>query len=191
MTTALVPDRPRLSGGEEAPYEIVAGQKREKPPMGMLENWIVGTLFFWLDSFVRSRRLGKVIAETLFVLDAASQLQRRPDLAFVSRTRWPRPPVRTNAWDVVPDLAVEVISPTNTADDVVEKIEEYFAAGVRLVWVIYGELQRIYVYQSPKAVSILDTHDILDGGETIPGFSLPLATLFEDLSPERERPRAD
>lgn len=186
MTTALVDDRSPLSSGDEAPYEMVYGQKKEKPPMGMLENWIVGTLFFWLDSYVRSRRLGKVIAETLFVLDASLQLQRRPDLAFVSRTRWPKPPMRTNAWDVVPDLAVEVISPTNTADAVVEKIEEYFAAGVHLVWVIYGELQRIYVYESPKSVTILDSGDILEGGETIPGFSLPVATLFEDLNPEPE-----
>ncbi len=186
MTTTLAHDRLPSHCSDDIPYEIVYGQRRDKPAMGMLENWIVGNLFFALDSFVRSRRLGKVIAETLFVLNASSQLQRRPDLAFVSRARWPGPPVRTNAWDVIPDLAVEVISPTNTADEVIGKIEEYFTAGVRLVWVIYGELQRIYVYRSPKSVSILDSSNVLDGGETIPGFSLSVAQLFEDLNPQRE-----
>jgi Uma2 family endonuclease len=107
-------------------------------------------------------------------------LERRPDLAYVSRQRWQRP-TQTGAWTVVPDLAVEVISPTNRAPEVLQKIDEYFAAGVRLVWVIYCEPRKVYVYRSNLDIQVLAPQDTLDGDAVIPGFSLPVAKLFEDL----------
>ena len=84
----------------------------------------------------------------------------------------------TESWDVVPDLAVEVISKTNSANAVARKIEEYFQAGVSLVWVIYPGTSKIYVYDSPTRVRILQLGDELDGEEVIPGFRVPLSTLF-------------
>jgi Uma2 family endonuclease len=149
--------------------------------MGMLQTWVASTLLVILGDFVRGHRLGKVVSETLFLLDKTADLKRRPDLAFVSRERWPRGPRPTAEWDVVPDLAVEVISPTNTAKEVLDKIGEYFATGVRRVWVAYCEQQLVYVYRSPKAIQVLGHEDALDGEDVIPGFRLPLATLFEDL----------
>jgi Uma2 family endonuclease len=120
--------------------------------------------------------------ETLFRLDAARGLERRPDVAFVSYQRWPRDRKmrRANAWEVVPDLAVEVISPTNLAEAVAVKIQEYFQVGVRLVWVIYPRLCQIDVYESATQSRILKKTDELIGGEVVPGFRLPVAALFED-----------
>ena len=83
-------------------------------------------------------------------------------------------------WDMVPDMAIEIVSPTNTADHVQEKIHEYFAAGVRRVWVVYPRQQEIYVYASPTEIQVLQLGHDLDGGDLIPGFRLPLAALFED-----------
>ena len=109
-------------------------------------------------------------------------MKRRPDVSFVSSSRWPldRGIPRTSAWDVVPDLAVEVVSPTNTAEAVLAKLEEYFRAGTRLVWVVFPDQEKVYVYESPTTVRILQAGDDLDGGAVLPGFRYSLAELFGD-----------
>jgi Uma2 family endonuclease len=180
MTAVLERVDQRFEVDDDSLYEVVRGERVEKRPMGMLQAWVASTLLGILDNFVRSHRLGKVISESLFVLDPATDLQRRPDLAFVSRQRV-RKPVQSAAWDVVPDLAVEVISPTNRAPEVLQKIDEYFAAGVRLVWVIYCEPRKVYVYRSDMDIRVLAPQDTLDGDDVIPDFSLLVAKLFEDL----------
>jgi Uma2 family endonuclease len=116
----------------------------------------------------------------LFRID--KDLQRRPDVAFVSAERWPigRRIPDDAAWDVVPDLAIEVVSPTNTAAEVLARVREYFQAGVRRVWVVYPNERLIYTYQSPTSVRVLQAGDDLDGDPLLPGFRLPLTTLFED-----------
>ena len=79
---------------------------------------------------------------------------------------------RTEGWDVVPDLAVEVISESNTANAVAIKIEEYFQAGVRVVWVVLPVTKKVYVYESPTQVRILQVGDMLEGGDLLPGFQV-------------------
>jgi Uma2 family endonuclease len=161
-------------------YEVVDGQIEENPPMGARESILASFLHELLAPFSRSTRLGRVVTETLFLLDRSRRLKRRPDVAFVSAKRWSlkREAPGTESWDVIPDLAVEVISKSNSANAVASKIEEYFQAGVSLVWVIYPATSKIYVYDSPTRVRILELGDELDGGEVIPGFSVPLSTLF-------------
>ena len=79
---------------------------------------------------------------------------------------------------MIPNLAVEVVSPTNAADEILSKIHEYFRAGVELVWVIYPEHAEVYVYTGPLDLHILGRTGILDGGKVLPGFQLPVAELF-------------
>ena len=143
MATATPPD----AAAEDVLYEVVDGQVVEKPPMGSFETDVATFLTGLLGPFVRERRLGRVMAETLFRIDRAKDLQRRPDIAFVSDARWParRRAPNCAVWDMVPDLAIEVISPTNTANYVVDKIADYFGAGVRLVWVVYPRRGLVYV----------------------------------------------
>ncbi|MBW3540331.1 MAG: Uma2 family endonuclease [Planctomycetes bacterium] len=163
-------------------YEVVDGQWREIEPMGALEGMLATELVRYLGNFVFEHKRGFVGTEILFELDADRRLRRRPDVAFVSFERWPRRSVpRTEAWPVVPDLAVEVVSPTNRAEDINEKLTDYFAAGVRLVWVLYPEPGRIYVYTSPTQVRGLERSETLDGGDVLPGFSLPIERLYERL----------
>jgi Uma2 family endonuclease len=118
----------------------------------------------------------------LYRIDQAKDLQRRPDVSFVSHARWPirRRVPDVPVWDLVPDLAIEVVSPSNSANDVQKRIHEYFNAGVIRVWVVYPEEREVYVYSSPKQIQVLQIGDDLDGGELLPGFRLPLAALFED-----------
>jgi Uma2 family endonuclease len=137
-------------------------------------------LLRWLAPFVDEARLGHVAQEMLFILRRSPELKRRPDLAFVSAERWPmgkRAP-RTEAWDVVPDLAVEVVSQSNSDDEVAQKIEDYFRAGCRQFWVVYPVTSKVHVYESPTRVTILQVGDDLRGDPLVPGFRLPLATLF-------------
>jgi Uma2 family endonuclease len=166
----------------ETLYEIVDGQRVEKAPMGTFEVFIAAILDQLLGAFVRSNRLGRVFPEMLFRINALGSPQRRPDVAFVSYSRWPRDRKvdSANGWDVVPELAVEVISPSDPAIAVVEKIHEYFQAGVLRVWVVYPNVRQVYVYEGPARVQILDVDRELDGGDILPGFRLSLAELFED-----------
>src|SRR4051812_4518343 len=118
----LVPDAAPLAPEEEAIlaadadalYEVVNGRRVELPPMGAFETDVAFALGFFLGLFCRTHRLRKVEVEMMFRLDATTDLQRRPDVSFVSYERWPRgrPVPRAPSWDVVPDLAVEVVSPT-------------------------------------------------------------------------------
>ena len=174
-------------------YEVVDGQIVENPPMGARESILASFLLALMGPFARSNRLGRVVTETLFLIDRARKLKRRPDVAFVSAKRWSlkREVPDTESWDVVPDLAVEVISKTNSANAVARKIEEYFQAGVSLVWVIYPATSKIYVYDSPTSVRILQLGDELDGEGVIPGFRVPLSTLFGRKKKPKRQPKAE
>ena len=83
-----------------------------------------------------------------------------------------------NAWDIVPELMVEVVSPHDLAEEIVERLEEYWAAGTQLVWVVYPTQRLVYVYESLRQVRILAAADELTGGSVLPGFRIPIASLF-------------
>jgi Uma2 family endonuclease len=172
---------------EQAPldslYEVIDGQRVEKPPMATDAGWIAAILDQILGGFVRTHRLGRVGPELLFRLREGHP-QRRPDVAFVSYGRWPRERKLTKdeAWDVVPDLAVEVISPSNRAGAMRRKIGEYFQAGVRRVWVVYPDERMIDIYDSPRSNRTVGLGDELSDDEILPGFRMPVAELFEDIA---------
>lgn len=162
-------------------YEVVEGRVLEKT-MGSRDVEITAILDQHLGAFARSNRLGRALIEFIFRIDAARNLQRRPDVSFVSHVKWPvqRRVPDVPVWNMVPDLAIEVVSPSNTAAPVQEKIHEYFSVGVVAVWVVYPRQKQVYVYTSLTRIQALQLGDELDGGDLVPGFRLPLAALFED-----------
>jgi Uma2 family endonuclease len=173
------PAAPRLDGKDH--YEVVNGRRVQTPRMGSYESCFASDLAYYLnDHFSQIGRLGRVVVELLFRIDVATDLQRRPDLAYVSFERWPssKRPAPKDAWNVVPDLAVEVVSDNNTANEIQAKIQDYFRSGVRLVWVVYPMQSQVFVYESPTRIRVLEKTDALDGGEVLPLFRLPLITLF-------------
>lgn len=187
---AAFPSSSGLSLGADALYEVVNGQQVEVPSMGAFENYLATLLVSIITPYARSHRLGFAVMETLFDLGSETP-QRRPDVAFVSRTRWPEREVpRVNAWPVVPDLAVEVVSQSNTAWEIAGKVDEYLRAGVVAVWVIYPELEQVYVHESPSSVRIAALEDDLDGGTFLPGLLIPVKGLFEELAPD-DQPSGD
>jgi Uma2 family endonuclease len=175
-------------GAEEAFYEIINGERLEIPPMSAYAGKVASRLVRKLGDFAEAQQLGEAVVETLFRLPLAEDQgrNRRPDVAFVSFDRWPadRPqPVDANAWDVVPDLAVEVVSPHDLAEDLLDKILEYFRAGVRLVWMIWPRQRQVYAYETPTRIRVLAEADALEGEPVLPGFRLPLASLFDPVAP--------
>jgi Uma2 family endonuclease len=167
-------------------YEVVNGEIKELHG-GARQVQIAFYLAHLLESFARPKKLGQAVTEMLFHLrDDAPE--RRPDAAFISASRWPlrRRAPSTNAWNVVPDLAVEVVSPTNTFDEIRGKTLEYFQAGVLMVWVVPTIHEEVHVYLSPTEPRILTRADILRGEPVLPSFELPLHELFvgQDTDPD-------
>lgn len=169
---------------DEDRFEVVHGQRVELPPMSAYASIIASRLLIELGVWCKAKAKGRAVSETLFRLSLASgEVQRRPDVAFVSYDRWPQKepvPKDEAGWNVVPDVAVEVISPTDRAEDVLEKIEEYFQAGALQVWVVYPRRIIIHIYESLSQIHGLTHGDELKGGNVLPDFHLALADLFSD-----------
>ena len=179
----LIPAKTSAGVADEVLYEIIDGQRVELPPMSVyataVASWLVGALAI----FSHAHPLGLPFAQMLFRLPVAVSRNRRPDVAFVTYERWPKNwliPSTDNAWEVAPDLAVEVTSPNDLADEIMQKITKYFQAGVRLVWIVYPLQRLVYVHESPSQVRVLTYTDELDGGSVLPGFRLPLVNLFQE-----------
>lgn len=166
---------------DEPLFEVVNGQRKDLPPMSTyavrIASRLAQRLAAWADA------LGAVDTEMLFRLPVGptGAQKRRPDVSFVSYQRWPQDrPVgyEENGWDVVPELAVEVVSPNDLADELMEKVREYFAAGVQLVWVVYPRQRLVFVHTGLTQARVLGGAGELDGEALIPGFRLPLPALF-------------
>lgn len=180
---AVIPLTPPTDN-PDARYEFVDGEWRERPGMGALAGFLASILVHHLNAFALPNRRGLAVSDVLFRL-APEGPARRPDVAFVAYDVWPFPASPAQdpaAVDVVPSLAIEVVSPTNTASEIIDKVRDYFFAGVRQVWVVYPLQRLVYVYESPLDVHGLSEKDELDGSDALPGFRLPLADLFAPLS---------
>ena len=165
--------------------ELVDGVLVEKA-MGFRESFLAIALSAILWGFVKPRRLGVVTGEA-GMMRLASGLVRIPDVAFVSWERFPDRRLPTEPIpDLAPDLAVEVLSPSNTPGEMARKRQEYFAAGVRLVWLVDAATRTVEVYTAPEASTHLREQDTLDGGVVLPGFTLPLQELFAELDRQGE-----
>src|SRR4051794_15601476 len=136
----------------EALYEIVDGERKPLRDTAC-ESSVASLLAAYLGRFTDGQRLGRGQGRGLFALGPTSN-QRRPDVAFVSYRRWSQPVPHTDAWDVTPDLAAEVVSSRDAMGEVLAKVREYFQTGVRLVWVVLPSEHLIYVYQSPAQIQV-------------------------------------
>lgn len=180
---------------DEALYEFIDGRWIETPTMSILASLVATDLAGYVSDYIKDQTPwpGRLAIETLFRIPITkdARRKRRPDLAFVSAESWPidRPiPLREDAWDVVPDLTVEVISPTDIAEDLLGKVKEYFQAGVRLVWVVYPIQRCIHIYEAWNRIRVVTETDELDGGEVLPGFRRSLDALFGPVAAENREP---
>src|SRR5688500_2696479 len=178
--TATEQDVIRIQQSENRLYEHVEGVQVEKG-MGYREWILASAILAALRAFVRRRKLGLVSGEAGMIRLFAG-LVRIPDVAFVSRERLPGGKVPPEPIpDLSPDLAVEVLSESNTRAEMSRKRGEYFEAGVRLVWIVDPKTETVAVYTGPDQHHVLTRRDQLEGGAVLPGFTLALDELFAEL----------
>jgi Uma2 family endonuclease len=173
----------RLLARTDRLYELVDGVLVEKV-MGAQESFIAGLILYLLHAF-NQKRFGFPLGA-----DGAVRLMpglvRIPDVSFI---RWERVPVRGKVPnDAVPnpapDLAVEVLSESNTPAEMQRKLKEYFLAGTRLVWFVDPQSRTVEVFTAPDQSVTRTEEQSLDGADLLPGLDLPVKSLFEQLEPE-------
>jgi Uma2 family endonuclease len=165
---------------EEGGIELVKGEVIKMSPAGYKLGEIAASILIFIGHFVRQRKLGKVYtAETGFILARNPDTVRAPDAAFVTTERVAQQRRSKGYFDGPPNLAVEVVSPDDTDEKVEEKILDYVQAGTKMVWVIRPRTQTITVYRSLSEIRVLTAADTLDGGDILPGFTVPVKEIFE------------
>lgn len=160
-------------------YELVKG-KLKMNPAGFEHESIGARLISDLEKFVRENKLGIVCGSSAGYWMKSGNF-RSPDISFVGKDRlmgFKRPP--KGFFKGAPDLAVEILSPSDTVEGLHEKIVEYFDNGSHLAWVVNPEEQIVLIYHSQQPEKLLRKGDSLDGEDIVPGFSLPVSDLFKE-----------
>ncbi len=175
-------DVEELHNTEGRIYELVDGVLLEKE-MGFQESMIAMKLGRMLGNFLDGKHLG-VVAGADGMMKLAPGLVRIPDVSFVRKAQFPGARVaNTPVPRLYPDLAVEVLSPSNTNEEMDEKLRDYFAGGTTLAWVVEPDTRSVLVLTGSDrtAGTRLTVADTLDGGTVLPGFRMSVATLFAEL----------
>lgn len=156
-------------------FELVRGELRRMSAAGYMHGVVIGRLNAWLAPWVRDHRLGHVCgAETGFMLERSPDTVRAPDVAFVSAARHVN---ATAFFPGPPDLAVEVVSPSDTFSRVQEKALSWLESGTKAVWVVDPAARAVTVYQ-PDGNRLLRGDVVLTDADLLPGLEIPIAELF-------------
>ena len=163
-------------------YEIINGELIDMGNSGALHGYVCSLALAALAGYILPKKLGVILdSSTAFKMKNGNK--RSPDIAFFAKERLQGMAVLPSGYlEGAPDLAVEVLSPGNTVEEIEDKLTEYFESGSRLVWVIHPTQHYVLVYRSAQEPDrLLKEKDSLDGEEVIPGFTLAIADLFQKL----------
>lgn len=164
--------------------ELVRGEPRVMSPAATPHAKVVSNLLRHLLPFVAEHGLGEVFGDGLgYQLIALPQTVRNPDASFVRASRITSDDLQRGFLKVAPDLVVEVLSPSEKAWELDEKVEDYQAAGTPLIWIVDPRRRAVRVLTRDEPSRVLHSPDTLDAGDVIPGFSCPVSALFEGLAP--------
>jgi Uma2 family endonuclease len=158
--------------------ELVRGVPRISEPPGGVHGRLAMKLAARLDEHVSRLGLGTVLVEAGYVLQRTPDTVRGPDVSFLSITRLPPDRIPEQFIPCAPDLAVEILSPTDRWSEIEEKVAEYLAGGARRVWLVEPRERRVIVRYPDRPPKVIGSDDILDGEEVVPGFALAVAELF-------------
>jgi Uma2 family endonuclease len=182
---ATVEDAVSLDEHEDRLCELVDGVLVEKP-MGTYESLLAGVLIHLLHSFLEQHPLGIVLAPD-GMLRILPEKMRMPDVSFIRWERFPQGQLPAErVYEVAPDLAVEILSAGNTEREMQQKLEEYFSAGVRLVWYIDPPTRSARVYTGAQQVVSISERGVLTGNAVLPGLEIRLGELFSRLGGGRD-----
>ena len=184
MTTAetklLTADELLRLYGRGVRGELIRGVLCETMPTGREHGAIVMNLGVELGNFIKPRRLGWLVASDSGVwLERDPDTVREPDIAFTSAERSPLDVRLTGYAEVVPDLVVEIVSPSDSRREVHDKAQMWLRHGVRLVWVVHPDTHTVDVHQQDGSVATLGDDSSLDGLDVLPGFTCAVSTIFD------------
>lgn len=161
---------------KETACELIEGELVPMVPPNLEHADLQGTILFLLKLHTRENDLGHVVGEAGFVLWRNPDTVLAPDIAFITKERWPD--TTTGFGELAPDLAVEIVSPGNTTGELARKIGIYLDAGVRTVWIVYPRERQVVVHGPDGPPRVFSEGDQVDGGEVMPGLSLSVTDLF-------------
>lgn len=163
--------------------ELVRGELRVTPPPGGPHGCAATNLVVLLAAHLKGREYGRVFADGVgYELIQLPHTVRSPDASFVRFNRLPQEGIGPGFLKLAPDLAVEVLSPSESASDLEEKLDDYRACGTPLIWVVDPVRRTVMIVASDSPVRWLHETDTLDGGEVIPGFLCGVAEIFEGIA---------
>ena len=179
-TVTLISGEDLAAMGYLGRCELIEGKVVMKSPTGSRHGIVEVNIGATLHGFVRAHQLGTVQGgEVGIYIRRDPDTVRAPDVLYISKERVAK--LSSSAYlDVAPDLVVEVLSPDDRWSEITQKLREYFAIGVRLVWVADPDARIVYAYRSPTDVREFTERDALSGNDVLPGFSVPVADLFEE-----------
>ncbi len=174
----------------EGPFEIIDGEIVPMTPNVFEHSFFTRLIFRRLDAFVVEQGLGEVFSETTFVIpelydSAWVHGSRIPDIAFYSKAKMRQYTDTMQDYHkkpllLVPDLVVEIVSPSDKYSDIHRKIDKYKADGVRLIWIVDPERKSIAIHTRAQGFSELTGEVMLSGGDVLPGFELALTDIFSE-----------
>lgn len=159
--------------------ELVDGELHVMTPPGGEHGWIAGNVHGLLWNHVRRRKLGMVFVDAGYLLSEGPDTVLGPDVSFIQTKRLPTPAERISFMRLAPDLAVEVVSPSDRGPAVEEKVRRWLDAGAEMVWVVWSRTRTISVYRRGCPVLRLKIGDKLEGGDVAPGFVCEVREVFE------------
>jgi Uma2 family endonuclease len=161
--------------------ELIDGKVVEMAADNLRHNSVMENTGVRLSNFVRANKLGKVMLGSAGIIVARNPDRVRcPDVCFFALNRIPPGGFPEAFTELVPDLIIEIVSPNDRATEVLDKTEMWLRAGARLVWTLYPKPRRVVTTDAERASHTYNDGDTLTGGDVLPGFSVPVAELFEE-----------
>jgi Uma2 family endonuclease len=167
-----------MPGGDQR-RELVRGELRMMAPSGGDHGGVTNNIAFLLTAHVKAHGLGQVFAaETGFRLKQSPDTVRGADVSFIRADRIPPQGRPKGYWEIPPDLAVEVLSPADTMQEIEDKVDDYLSAGTRAVWVVNPRRRTVTVHQIGIRPAVVGEGDALDAGDIVPGFRCNVTDIF-------------
>ena len=177
-TTRLTADE-FIASPERRDYELVDGRLVKGKTMGVRESFIANQIAYRLTDYVNAKGSGAVFGSDLtYQCFGNRDTLRRADVSFIAKGRLPGGVLAGGYATVASDLAVEVVSPHDSAYELQEKVEEYLAAGVRLIWVVYPHTRSVEIHRPGQLTRTLRSGDLLTGDDVLDGFNVSLKDIF-------------